>query len=70
MVRNRGLCLGWEHTKLIRFMDDESSRIPKLVGNSNTIGSTTEGAKGMSLEFIGRKSQNLDRSKHTTNYYL
>ena len=70
MVGNRELYLRLRVYKLVGFADDESSTIPELVGNPNTMGSTTEGTKGMSLEFIGRKSQDLDRFKHTANYYL
>ena len=50
------------------FADDGSLTIPELIGNPNTMGSTTEGAKGMSLEVNDRKSQDLDRSKRMANY--
>ena len=51
----RGLVPRLRTYKLVRSRVSESSTIPELVGNPYTVGSTTEGAKGMSLVAIGEK---------------
>ena len=59
---------GWiprlQTDKLGRSWMVESSTILELVWNPNTMGSTTKGAKDMSLNVIGSTSQDLDRSYH------
>ena len=63
---------GWEKGPVSRLQTDKLLRlgIPELVGNPNTMGSTTEGAKSTSLEVNNKKSQVLNRSKLTANYCL